>query len=447
MIDADGFTQVSSKRQAREAEKKPTETNETNGTANGEKDGLTTSFKTHIRAEFTVATNPDNGTTKFNAHAAMKDLVIQLLAADNGTMVIRNQRDMNHTIEKIEDFPTGQAAFKRFFTDGAMSGHKKDSTTLYFGFFIDSSYTADETRFTVRNSAIWTHMQNNNIYLRPHAHETFTIQKVGFITMVPLQHIWRQDFEKSYNEALADKYMELNGFTENPPKIELHLASKAYQFQKYDEQGDRLKYARGDTLEVLCESEQADKIRNAMTGVYGPKWGKFIPYSMGKDKDVYPIVIQEHNTYLETITSFDVYGMKEEVLETRFENAEGTEMTLRELAESTVATNTTEAGEVLPESPIISVERTIDSNTKGKWRIITTKTLLKQAHEKVKLILTGKGMQTEYFKQHKHEPNFQAISTDQALAAYLERYEHALVKTVKYGEHRPIATRTEPRSD
>jgi hypothetical protein len=436
MIDADDFTQVSSKKGARAAKKKSNEATGTSGTATGEKDGLTTSFKTHIRAEFTVATNPDNGTTKFNAYAAMKDLVTVLLAADNGNMVIRNQRDMNHKIEKIEDFPSGQVAFKRFFTDGTMSGHKKDSLTLYYGFFIDTSYTSDETRFTVRNAAVWAHLQTNNVYLRPHAHETFTIQKVGFITMVPLNHIWRQDFESNYNEAMAEKYKEHNGHTENPPKIELRPASKAYQFQTYDEQGDRHRYARGDTLEVLCESEQADKIRNAMTEVSGTKWGKFIPYGMGKDKDVYPIVIQEHNAYLETITSFDVYGMKEEVLNTRFENKDGLEMTLRELAEADTIFGG-EEGEVNEASTIISVERTLDSNTKGKWRIITTKDKLKEAHEKVKKILVGKGMQTEYYSQYKNEPNFQAISTDPSLAAYLERYEQALVKTVQYGEYRP----------
>jgi hypothetical protein len=71
------------------------------------------------------------------------------------------------------------------------------------------------------------------------------------------------------------------------------------------------------------------------------------------------------------------------------------------LAESQVVPNT-EAGEVTPPSPIISVERTIDLNTKTKkWRIITTKLLLKEAHEKVTRILVGKGMQTEYFAQHK----------------------------------------------
>jgi hypothetical protein len=43
---------------------------------------------------------------------------------------------------------------KCFFTDGTMPGCKKDSLTLYFGFFIDSSYTSDEFWFTVRNAAV-----------------------------------------------------------------------------------------------------------------------------------------------------------------------------------------------------------------------------------------------------------------------------------------------------
>jgi hypothetical protein len=70
-----------------------------------------------------------------------------------------------------------------------MPGCKKDSLTLYFGFFIDSSYTSDEFWFTVRNAAVWTHLQTNTIYLCLHANETFTIKKVGFITMLPLNHI------------------------------------------------------------------------------------------------------------------------------------------------------------------------------------------------------------------------------------------------------------------
>jgi hypothetical protein len=126
-----------------------------------------------------------------------------------------------------------------------------------------------------------------------------------------------------------------------------------------------------------------------MTEVSGPKWGNFIPNGMGKDKEVYSIVIQEHNAYLETITLFDVYRMKEAVLETRFKKLEGLKLTLRKLAE---AASNTKAGEVIPASPIFSVERTIDSNTKGKWRIITTKSLLKEAHKKVKKTLVGKGV-------------------------------------------------------
>jgi hypothetical protein len=112
-------------------------------------------------------------------------------------------------------------------------------------------------------------------------------------------------------------------------------------------------------------------------------------------------------------------------------------MTLRELAEAETAENT-EEGEENPGHPIISIERTPDSTTKGKWRIITTKDLLKEAHEKVEKILVNKRMSTEAFEQYKDEPNFQQISTDPNVAAYLERYEISLVNAAQYGEHRTI---------
>jgi hypothetical protein len=155
-----------------------------------------------------------------------------------------------------------------------------------------------------------------------------------------------------------------------------------------------------------------------MTEVSGPKWGNFIPNGMGKDKEVYSIVIQEHNAYLETITLFDVYSMKEAVLETRFKKLEGLKLTLRKLAE---AASNTKAGEVIPASPIFLVERTIDSNTKGKWmENHHDQVLTKGGAQKSEEDPGGQRSDTEYFIQHKTEPNFQAISTDPSLAAYFE---------------------------
>jgi hypothetical protein len=77
MIDANDFTGV---------KKKSTETTGTNGIATGKRMGS----RQVLRCIFTVATNPDKGTTHFNVYAVMKDLVIEVLATDNGTMVIRN---------------------------------------------------------------------------------------------------------------------------------------------------------------------------------------------------------------------------------------------------------------------------------------------------------------------------------------------------------------------
>jgi hypothetical protein len=192
MVD---YTLVRSKRQTKKAR---LEAQASSGPPNPntvEKDGLTTSYKTHMRVEFTVATNPDNGTTMFNAYNAMKDFTEVLLSCDSN-MVLRNQRNMDHTITKIEEFPAGQAAFKRFFTDGTMAGYKKDSNTIFFGFFIDCTYSdSEDARFSMRNPGLWAYVKAHNIFLRSHGHETFTIQKVGFITMVPLKHIFRMDYE------------------------------------------------------------------------------------------------------------------------------------------------------------------------------------------------------------------------------------------------------------
>jgi hypothetical protein len=53
---------------------------------------------------------------------------------------------------------------------------------------------------------------------------------------------------------MAEKYTEQHEIIENPPKIKLCPAAKAYQSQTCDKQGDRHKYATGDMLEVLWES-------------------------------------------------------------------------------------------------------------------------------------------------------------------------------------------------
>jgi hypothetical protein len=105
------FTLVRSRRQTKKARMEARTSSGPPNPTTVEKDGLTTSYKTHMRAEFTIATNPDNGTTTFNAYAAMKDFTQVLLSCDSN-MVLRNQRNMDHTITKIEDFPVGQAAFK-----------------------------------------------------------------------------------------------------------------------------------------------------------------------------------------------------------------------------------------------------------------------------------------------------------------------------------------------
>jgi hypothetical protein len=105
------FTLVRSRRQTKKARMEARASSGPPNPTTVGKDGLTTSYKTHMRAEFTIATNPHNGTTTFNAYAAMKDFTQVLLSCDSN-MVLRNQRNMDHTITKIEDFPVGQAAFQ-----------------------------------------------------------------------------------------------------------------------------------------------------------------------------------------------------------------------------------------------------------------------------------------------------------------------------------------------
>jgi hypothetical protein len=418
MVD---YTLVRSKRQTKKAR---LEARASSGPPNPnivEKDGLTTSYKTHMRAEFTVATNPDNGTTMFNAYNAMKDFTEVLLSCDSN-MVLRNQRNMDHTITKIEEFPAGQAAFKRFFTDGTMAGYKKDSTTIFFGFFIDCTYSdGEDSRFSKRNPGLWAYVKSHNIYLRSHGHETFTIQKVGFITMVPLKHIFRMDYENTYNEALA-KEIQKNRKADDESyihRVELRLASKAYAFQTTVEQ-DRARYAKGDTLEVLCENEQADFIRSTLTSVEGQKFGKFIPYGMGKGKDVYPIVIQEHNKYLNTIASFDV-----------FEDSTGNTISLREMAETKTAADT-EEGEVQPKHSIISIERTTDSAKLGRWRIVTMQDQLAEAKEHAQRTLVEKGMLTEECEESKHIRELSKITTNPQAQVFLSNHEESLISQAKY---------------
>jgi hypothetical protein len=125
-----------------------------------------------------------------------------------------------------------------------MAGYKNDTTTIFFRYFIDRTYSdGEDVHFSMRNQGLWTYVKAHNIYLHSHGHETFTIQKVGFITMIPLKHIFRLDYEQSYNEALAKKIKESrqDGNESYILKVELRQASKAYVFQTSREQTDRVK--------------------------------------------------------------------------------------------------------------------------------------------------------------------------------------------------------------
>jgi hypothetical protein len=158
--------------------------------------------------------------------------------------------------------------------------------------------------------------------------------------------------------------------------------------------------------------------------VEGQKFGKFILYGMGKGKDMYPKVIQEHNEYL---ASFDVFGMKEEVMDAMFEDSSGNTISLREMAEMKMASET-EEGEVQPKHSIISIERTTDSAKLSRWRIVRTQDQLVNAKEHTQRTLVEKGMLTEEFEESKHIREFSKITTQ----LFLSNHKESLISKAKY---------------
>jgi hypothetical protein len=304
--------------------------------------------------EFTM--NGTSGPT-VNVAAVTKKTMGMLFKADP-TMKIKAKAEYEGTIEKLSEFPTTNKNFIKFFE--VEEDKWNNRTKVFVGMTVEISTDLDNLKHQNR-SELMNKLQENNIWLKKNTFKTMKATTIGFQYMLHVGSVWRPDLQGKMRQYLEQQHpgVEIPQFViqNGRPRV------PDYNGKKYSM----------NALLVICSVEDAEELSKLMMTTKFPQGqcGRFSPIRI-KEKSILPRIAMAQNTFEQSARTVAVLGVHDECLHGPM--LAGTDSTMSDEEDTTKETLEEvlmrQAVDENGKQMILSIERTIKSDSRGKWNFI-----------------------------------------------------------------------------
>jgi hypothetical protein len=309
-----------------------------------------TRVESKIRVEF--AMNGNKGPA-VNVAAVLKKTIGMIYKADP-SMKIKARDEYEGTIGKLSEFPTSNKNFMKFFE--VHEDKWSNRTNVIVGFKVEISTDIENLKHQNRGE-LMNELQDNNIWLKKHSFKTMKIVKIGLLYKKHTGFTWRPDVEETMKKHLAYQHPDTD-----IPNFVIQNGRPyvpTYKGKKYSM----------NALMVLCGVDEADELSTLMMQTKFPQGtcGIYSPLRV-KDKTILPRIAMAQNAFEQSVKTVTVFGVHEDCLYGHVTMYDNTMVTgaKKTLAEYIMNRATDEKGNPM----ILSIERTIKSESRGKWHFL-----------------------------------------------------------------------------
>jgi hypothetical protein len=304
--------------------------------------------------EFTM--NGTDGPT-VNVAAVTKKTMGMLYKADP-TMKIKAKVDYEGTIDKLSEFPTTNKNFSKFFE--VEEDKWNNRTKVFVGMTVELSTDINNLKHQNRGE-LMNALQANNIWLKKNTFKTMKATTIGFQYLLHVGYVWRPDLQGNMRLKLEQQHPGV----EIPPFVIQNGRPRVPDF-------NGKKYSMNALL-VICSVDDAEELSKLMMTTKFPQGqcGRFSPIRI-KDKSILPRIAMAQNTFEQTARTVTVLGVHEDRLYGHIKAGN-----INIMSEDNVPNKETleealmrEAVDANGKPMILSIERTIKSDSRGKWNVI-----------------------------------------------------------------------------
>ena len=311
-------------------------------------------MESKLRMEFTM--NGSSGPT-VNVAAVTKKTMGMLFKADPTMKIKANANHKGETIEKLSDFPTTNKNFIKFFE--VEEDKWNNRTKVFVGMTVEISTDLDNLKQQNRGE-LMNVLQANSIWLRKYTFKTMKATTIGFQYLLHTGVKWRPDLQGKMKMHLEQQH---------PGKDIPQFIIQNGRPRVPDFKG--IKYSMNALL-VICSVDDAEELSTLMMTTKFPQGqcGRFSPIRI-KDKSILPRIAMAQNKFEQTARTVTVLGVHEECLYGPIKMANVTMSDSEEPKEETFEEALMrEAVDSHGKPMILSIERTIKSESRGKWNLV-----------------------------------------------------------------------------
>jgi hypothetical protein len=339
----------------------------------------------------------------------LPELMMKFWIADAGA-VFKSLLPDQGSIRQAAEFPANEVDGRNFFKIATSYSGNEAKTTVVF--ILESRFTLDQLK---QDSRLFQYLRDQNIHIFKHAHSTITVQAIGWIAS---KSPWLTDRDQAVidvGDALAEyiitkdkkqgKMTTPNEARRRLPTMEIGETKVLHAVK--DCHGNKSEVLRTRALELKCETSRSNELRQIMIeattegAVDTRRLGIFVPYRAKADTIAYREMIHSQICYLDQLAVIPIWGLHPDVLgnKTRCQQTGEDSTLLERLLDATHEASESEGSRVTSYS-LGNIEKTRQTDTHGKWFVVTTKSAKIATCMLLDQVLIGEGNMTPEHQGH-----------------------------------------------
>lgn len=408
-------------------------------------------FTTKVSVTFNMGNN-----TKFNLARPTK--LFEAIKQVDKNAVLVPVNDPKYRMYLSGDMPRDPTAFK-----SALEPEQKNrGKQLQIIMYLESNFKLSDIKKDPTLQAFLN--QEPKTFIRAHEWTSTNIVSVGMFTNKHYSATFRRDFQKKVQDFMEyhinndeasdedddDEKSESTKQAKNSPehidapRVEISPILRSH-WEK-DDKGNRTgKATHSMVLNVRCEAHHAnlviDTLYNNSHKMEMHEFGLFMSYEHSRAKnDFYGEVLKRNNIFHNSIETFSIYGLHEEVLHgENYDFRHEAKYYAFPYLNGLVITERNKTTEETRDTTMIhSIERTNKTDELGRWLVVANKRFKTEAEDAIREIVDD-WILTEAYEKHKDtndsfKKGIRFTLNDKPIAAYDSycMHEHNVKESLDY---------------
>ena len=307
-------------------------------------------FNLVLRAEFIIKRNNDG--KSFQAIPHVLSLIEAIIKTK--TDITFKTKSGDASFKTLDKFPKGDA-FKRYFPMTSLEATRQGPQKVVVEICVESPTAIDF--YKTKEGTLPVFLNQNNIWICEHKFQTLKIEKIGWINQSSVQVAFKEDLEKNIRERLQGSFLTdtIPHFEAWPRTIKGSKpvgTNRARETRAYELSCEEMHAATLCTMLMTAQDHERPEARA----------GLFVAHSVRKaEKELHDNSIDSQNTFLNGLRKIEIIGITIDAMDTRTEALGG--KCLRDY----LLQHGVEDGEKVDRTTFLTIERTKETDVKGKW--------------------------------------------------------------------------------